>query len=454
MSITGCTTLSKGLLCDRMPLIAYKGGVMLIVFLIVNTVLLITVVLLLIFKRGGNSKIETITEILRIMRDDLNGSRKESSENTRALQESVRQTLKDQSEYSAKSIEAISGMQRDKLDFFAKEVKTLSENTDKRLESLRMLIEDKLEKIRKDNNEKLESMRVTVDEKLHKTLETRLGESFKSVSDLLSNVFNRLGEMSELAKGVGDLKNVLNNVKNRGTFGEYQLQNILEDLMSPNQYETNVETVKNSGKRVEFAIKLPGTGNDTVWLPIDSKFPMECYRTLLEAQESGEKDALQKARTDMAKVVEKSAKDISEKYIRVPETTDFALMFLPTEGLYAEVVRDTELFEKLRKTHRVSVVGPNTFSAFLNSLQMGFKTLAIQKRSSEVWRILGEVKTEFGKFGDVLEKTKIKLEQATKEIENAGVRTRKIEKSLRDVEESPIGNQNQIEETLKITNGE
>ncbi|WP_280745905.1 MULTISPECIES: DNA recombination protein RmuC [unclassified Parabacteroides] len=310
------------------------------------------------------------------------------------------------------------------------------------LKEIRETVESKLRSIQDDNNKRLEEMRKTVDEKLQETVEKRFNESFKMISDRLEQVHRGLGEMQTLASGVGDLKKVLTNVKTRGNLGEIQLGAILEQILSAEQYEHNAAVKKGSQERVEYAIKLPGKNNDdqSLLLPIDSKFPTEDYQRLLDVYEnisdlnSKEVDAISK---QFENSVKKNAKDIRSKYINPPVTTDFAIMFVPTEGLYAEILRRTGLFEVLQRDYRVTVVGPTNLVAFLSSLQMGFKTLAIEKRSSEVWEILGAVKTEFGRFGRLLDDTKRKLQAATNVIDAAGVRSRAIEKKLRAVQELP-----------------
>lgn len=300
-------------------------------------------------------------------------------------------------------------------------------------------VRDSLEKIRHDNTAKLEDMRKTVDEKLQSTLEKRLGDSFKLVSERLEQVHKGLGEMQNLAAGVGDLKKALTNVKTRGVMGEYQLEFILEQLLTPDQYRKNVSTRPGSKNFVEFAIVLPGRDDSgaSVLLPIDAKFPTEDYNALQEAYEKADPVLIDKFRKQISARIVSSAKDIRDKYLEPPCTTDFGIMFLPIEGLFAEVLREPGLMETLQRDYHVTIAGPTTLSAFLNSLQMGFRTLAIEKRSSEVWKILGAVKTEFGKFGDVLEKTRRKLEEASSVIEGAGVRSRAIERKLRDVQQLP-----------------
>ncbi|WP_197034966.1 DNA recombination protein RmuC [Herbaspirillum sp. RV1423] len=316
---------------------------------------------------------------------------------------------------------------------------TLTESNAQRMAEVRATLEAKIKDLQLDNGNRLEEMRKTVDEKLHATLEQRLGESFKLVSDRLEKVHQGLGEMQQLAIGVGDLKRVLTNVKTRGTWGEVQLEMLLEQVLTPEQYAKNVETVPNSGERVEFAIKLPGNddGGTPVWMPIDAKFPKEQYERLADAADRADAEGVAQAGRELERAVRGEAKTIAEKYLSPPLTTDFAILFLPTEGLYAEVMRRPGLSDELQRTYRVSIAGPSTLSALLNSLQMGFRTLALEKRSSEVWQVLGAVKTEFGKFGDVLAATKSTLERAAKNIEQAETRTRQMTRKLKSVEALP-----------------
>ena len=318
-------------------------------------------------------------------------------------------------------------------------ITALTESNAQRLNEIRNTLEQKIQQLQADNAGKLEEMRKTVDEKLHATLEQRLGESFKQVSERLEKVHQGLGEMQQLAIGVGDLKRVLTNVKTRGTWGEVQLEMVLEQMLTPDQYAKNVETIPNSGERVEFAIKLPGKEDDKqpVWMPIDAKFPKEQYERLLDAAERADAEGVAQAGKELERAIKTEAKTIAEKYLSPPLTTDFAILFLPTEGLYAEVMRRPGLADDLQRTHRVTIAGPSTLSALLNSLQMGFRTLMLEKRSSEVWQVLGAVKTEFGKFGDVLAATKTALERAAKNIDSAEVRTRQMNKKLKFVEAIP-----------------
>ncbi|WP_322094689.1 DNA recombination protein RmuC [Paraburkholderia bannensis] len=327
------------------------------------------------------------------------------------------------------------------------QVAQLIEANDRRLTEVRATLEQRLKDIEANNAAKLEEMRRTVDEKLHATLEQRLGESFKLVSDRLEQVHRGLGEMQTLAAGVGDLKKVLTNVKTRGTWGEVQLEALLEQMLTPDQYAKNVATVPGSSERVEFAIRLPGRGvqaagasdadSAPVWLPVDAKFPREDYERLVDAQERADLAGIEEAGRALEARVRVEARTIAEKYVAPPHTTDFALLFLPTEGLYAEILRRPGLTDLLQRDYRVTIAGPTTLTALLNSLQMGFRTLAIEKRSSEVWQVLGAVKTEFGKFGDVLARTKSQLETVTRSIEAAEVRTRVMNRKLRDVEALP-----------------
>jgi DNA recombination protein RmuC len=318
-------------------------------------------------------------------------------------------------------------------------LRTLTEANDKRFAEVRQTLEEKLKALQDDNAQKLEKMRETVDEKLHATLELRLSESFKVVSERLEAVHKGLGEMQTLAAGVGDLKRVLTNVKTGGTWGEIQLGSLLEQVLAPSQFDRNVVTKKGSNDRVEFAIKFPGRGgdNDVVWLPIDAKFPRVDYENLIGAQERGDIAAADEASRQLENRIKTEAKTVRDKYIDPPNTTDFALIFLPTEGLYAEIARRASLVDVLQREYKVTVAGPSNLMALLNSLQMGFRTLAIEKRSSEVWELLAAVKTEFGKFADNLAKTKKKLEEATNTIGSAEVRTRAITRKLRGVEELP-----------------
>jgi DNA recombination protein RmuC len=331
---------------------------------------------------------------------------------------------------------------REQFSDFERSQKTQNVANSEKISDLKVSLEKSVKTMQEGNEKKLEEMRKTVDEKLNETLEKRLGESFKQVSDRLEAVHKGLGEMQSLAVNVGDLKKVMSNVKSRGVLGEYQLQNIIEDLLTNEQYEKNVKTKVGSGANVEFAIKMPHGNNleKSLWLPIDSKFPKEDYESLVEAYEKGDLDKIEESRKAFINGIKKNAKDIKEKYIDPPNTTEYGIMFLPFESLFGEVLRIPGLFEQLQKDYKITVTGPTTLSALLNSLQMGFRTLAIEKRSSEVWDLLGVVKTEFGKFGGIIEKTRDKLIAATKELDNTSVRTRTIERKLRNVQELPSAN--------------
>ena len=324
-------------------------------------------------------------------------------------------------------------------DAMREQLQALSKTNDQRLAELRLTVEQRLTAIQQDNEKKLEQMRATVDEKLHATLEQRLGESFKQVAERLEQVHKGLGEMQNLARDVGSLNRVLTNVKTRGVFGEVQLAGLLDQVFTAEQYAANVAVLPGSNERVEFAISLPGQRNDgkPLWLPIDAKFPREDYERLLDAQERADAPAAEAAGKAIENRLRLEAKTIREKYIGPPHTTDFGILFVPTEGLYAEALRRPGLLESLQREHKVMLCGPTTLLATLTSLQMGFRTLALEKRSAEVWEVLGAVKTEFGKFGDVLAKAKKKLEEAGNTLDAAEVRTRAMTRKLKGVEALP-----------------
>jgi DNA recombination protein RmuC len=366
------------------------------------------------------------------LRDEFGRNRLETGKTAKDTREELASALKVNREELSAALKVFE-------ERFSSNIGILTKETKEGLEKSREAVEKKLSDIQQGNEKKLDEMRHTVDEKLHKTLETRLGESFKLVSERLELVQKGLGEMQTLVSDVGSIKNVLANVKNKGVLGEYQLGAILEQLLTPNQYAQSVKIKEGSRENVEFAVKIPSKedSSKTIWLPIDAKFPTVDYEMLLAAYESGEKDNVSQAQKDLRGKIEKFAKDIREKYIDPPNTTEFGIMFLPFEGLYAEVLRIPGLFENIQNTYRVTITGPTTISAFLNSLQMGFRSLAVEKRTSEIWGLLGAVRTEFGKFGEVLEKTKEKLDLASKEIDKAGVRSRAIQKKLLDVEKLP-----------------
>lgn len=365
----------------------------------------------------------------RALREELRAAREEAAGTARELRGEVAGGLKAHADTVVRTVGELGQQQRALLDGVAAQVRQLTATVDERLG-----------KIRETNEAKLEEMRKTVDERLHGTLEKRLGESFKLVSDRLEAVQRGLGEMQGLAAGVGDLKRVLTNVKARGTWAEVQLGALLEQLLTPDQFARNVETREGSREAVEFAIRLPGAEGEPgspVWLPIDSKFPQEDYLRLLDAAERADPEGVQRAAAALARAVRVAAQNVRDKYLDPPRTTDFALLFLPTEGLYAEVLRQPGLLEELQQTYRVVVAGPASLAAILTSLRMGFRTLAIERRASEVWQVLAAVKSEFGKFGAVLGKVKRQLDVASRTIDATEVRSRAMERKLRTVEALP-----------------
>lgn len=373
------------------------------------------------------------------MKEELRSVRSENRSDAKSLRSELGQNIDRFNESIVRRMHENQGSQLAQLDAFAKQLERLTQMNEIKLEKLRASVESKLQEIQMDNSRKLEAMRQTVDEKLNDTLEKRLGESFRLVSERLEQVHKGLGEMQTLAAGVGDLKRVLSNVKTRGIWGEIQLGSLLEQLLAPEQYAENIATVPGSSERVEFAVKLPGRNEaqNCVWLPIDAKFPQEDYQRFLQAQEAGDKAAAIEAGKALEIRVKSEAKDIKTKYISVPYTTEFAILFLPIEGLYAEVLRRSGLCEELMHTYKIVIAGPTTLAALLNSLQMGFRTIAIEKRSAEVWTVLGAVKTEFGKFGDLLDKTQKKLQEASNSIDTASRKSRTIERKLKSVQELP-----------------
>lgn len=349
--------------------------------------------------------------------DEFQRNRMESARSFKESREELAQSLSSFSGDNKTNNAYLNQLIRQKFADFSKQQLEINQQTARNIKEVKDTIEQQLKAIRADNTQQLNEMRNTVDEKLQTTLEKRLGESFKQVSERLEQVHKGLGEMQHIATGVGDLKKVLSNVKTRGILGEYQLENILEQLLTPEQYSKNVATKKGSQAHVEFAVKLPGKDSDEeVWMPVDSKFPIEGYEVLLNSYEHGTKEDIETARKALLRSVESFAKDISDKYIDPPHTTDFAIMFLPVESLYAEVLRHPGLFETLQRKYRITITGPTTLSALLNSLQMGFRTLAVQRRSSEVWKILESVKTEFSKFSAQLEKVDRQLNTAAKSL--------------------------------------
>ena len=406
--------------------------------LAVLTVLLLLVVVIQLWRIARGLAQVNRADHARQMREEFGASRSEASEQSKRLREEIAANQKAAGESIITVLKEMGRLQQESITGVEKRVRSLVDSNEGRLDKLREVIDKQLTSLQESNEKKLEQMRATVDEKLQSTLEKRLGESFKLVSERLEAVQKGLGEMQNLATGVGDLKRVLTNVKTRGTWGEYQLGDILEQILSPDQYRKNVRPNPVSAATVEYAIRLPGMDDDSpVWLAIDAKFPQEDYQRLLDAAQMADGDGVRKWTDALMRTVEGSAKDISGKYIEPPHTTDFAIMFLPIEGLYAEVLRQPGMLEKLQLNYRVVIAGPTSLSAILNSLRMGFRTLAIEKRSSEVWKVLSAVKTEFGKFGDVLARVKRQLNTASNTIDATEVRTRAMERRLRSVEALP-----------------
>ena len=390
-------------------------------------------------------------EAEQAVREELRAERDAAAGRSRELREEVSGSLGKTAQTLSATVGQLGTVQKQQLESVTAQVQALVETNQQRLEGLRATISEQLGEMREANEKKLEEMRRTVDEKLQGTLEKRLGESFKAVREQLDAVHKGLGEMQSLATGVGDLKNVLTNVKVRGTWAEYQLEAILEQVLTPDQFDRNVATREGSSERVEFAIRLPGRGNDPddcVWLPIDSKFPQEDYLRLTEAAQNADTEAVAQSTRELLRSVTLSAKTIAEKYLNPPKTTDFAVLYLPTEGLYAEVLRQPGLVSQLQLEHRVVVSGPTTIAALLNSLRLGFRSLAIEQQASEVWQVLGAVKTEFGKFGDVLSKVKKQLAAASNTIEKTEQRTRVMASKLREVEQLPSGESDELLELL------
>ena len=429
---------------------------------------------------------------LDLLRDSLNDDARKGREENNVLQQQLAQLLGARLQEVRDQLDAFGQQQQGRMEAFARQLASLqqalvedtrkgreegvqlqqrfgellgqrlvelTQRNENGINEMRQTLEARLKDLQGDNAAKLELMRQTVDEKLQSTLNTRLDSSFKLVSERLEQVQRGLGEMQQLATGVGDLKRVLSNVKNRGGWGEVQLDNILEQTLTAEQYARGVKVRPDSGEMVDFAVRLPGRGNDEapVWLPIDSKFPREDYERLLDAQEAGDLEAVRGCGNQLERAIRVQAKSISEKYIVPPHTTDFAVMFLPTEGLYAETIRRPGLVDALQRDHRVVIAGPTTFTALLNSLQMGFRTLAIEQRSSEVWSLLGAVKGEFGKFAGILEKAEKQINTVGKSLGDASRKTRTIERKLRGVESlssdasqallGDLGGEDEVEDT-------
>ena len=392
-----------------------------------------------------DSQEKGLARLERELREELSRGRREDTEESFRDREERAQSANLLAQALSTQVGQFGASQAERLEAFARELNRFSLGLDERFERLKIAVEGRLTAMQADNAAKLEEMRRTVDEKLHATLERRLGHSFKLVSDRLEQVHRGLGEMQTLAAGVGDLKRVLTNVKTRGTWGEVQLAALLEQLLTAEQFSANVITRPGSNERVDFAIRLPGKGDGAVvWLPIDAKFPIEDYQRLLDAQDRGEPALVEEAARAIEGRLKGEAKSIHEKYVSPPHTTDFAMLYLPIEGLYAEALRRPGLAEALQRDYRVSLAGPTTLAALLNSLQMGFRTLAIEQRSAEVWAVLGAVKTEFGKFGEALAHTKKKLDEASNSISKAETRTRQLSRRLKEVEALPIGEAEQL----------
>ena len=381
------------------------------------------------------------------VRAELRDGREEAAKRSHELREEVSGSLDKTAQTLSTTVGQLGNVQKQQLESVTTQVQALVETNQQRLEGLRATISEQLGEMREANEKKLEEMRRTVDEKLQGTLEKRLGESFQQVREQLDAVHKGLGQMQSLATGVGDLKNVLTNVKARGTWAEYQLEAILEQVLTPEQFDRNVATRENSSERVEFAIRLPGRSddpNDCVWLPIDSKFPQEDYIRLTEAAQSADTEAVAQSTRELMRSVKQSAKTIADKYLNPPHTTDFAVLYLPTEGLYAEVLRQPGMVSQLQQDYRVVVSGPTTIAALLNSLRLGFRSLAIEQQASEVWQVLAAVKTEFGKFGEVLDKVKKQLATASNTIDQTQTRTRAMARQLRKVEQLPSGESDEL----------
>ena len=431
--------------------------------ILLSVVLALSVIscVLIIFTRRSKDEDARLEQAIR---DEFRTAREESAHAAREHREELSMAQKTATETLVKTISEMGKSQGENLEKISLRIKELTESNEVRIERLRSSIDTQLKSLQESNEKKLDQMRQTVDEKLQTTLEKRLGESFKLVSDRLEAVQRGLGEMQNLATGVGDLKRVLTNVKARGTWAEVQLGALLEQMLTSEQFARNVQVKENSRETVEYAIRLPGTDDmpdSQVWLPIDSKFPQEDYLRLVEAADKADTENVQKATADLLRAVQVSAREISEKYLCPPSTTDFAIMFLPTEGLYAEVLRQPGQVEDIQQKYRIVIAGPTTLTAILSSLRMGFQTLALEKRSHEVWSILAAVKTEFGKFGDVLTKVKRQLNTASNTIDETERRTRAMTRKLRDVEQLPdnestrlLGLNEPVEDILMEDEGE
>ncbi len=409
--------------------------ILLVSSLIVSIIVIVLILLLYTRRPAGQSKL-----IEQATREEFRTAREESAKASRELREEIAAGQKTSTEALVKTISEMGKSQSENFELVAKRIKDLTESNEIRIERVRNTINDQLKSLQEGNEKKLDQMRQTVDEKLQNTLEKRLGESFKLVSERLELVHKGLGEMQNLAAGVGDLKKVLTNVKVRGIWGEAQLGSLLEQFLSPEQFEKNVATKRGGSERVEFAIKLPGKDKESdkpVYLAIDSKFPQEDYQKLLEAQEQANPELAEEYSKALEMRIKAEAREIRDKYINPPITTDFAIMFLPTESLFAEILRRPGVTDSIQRQYRVIVTGPTTCAALLNSLQIGFRTLAVEKRTSEIWKILGAVKNEFDKFGGVLSKVRKQLKTASNTIEDTEKRTTIMARKLREVEQLP-----------------
>lgn len=419
--------------------------IILIILLAVNLIITLLKKIKLDFDIEGNFN-ETKTSLVKFdstlertdksIKDEFQRNRVESNSSAKNQREELTKSLDSFKEGFDNNTKRLNDLLKERFDAFSKQQTEINQESEKRIKEVKETVENQLKEIREDNTKQLNEVRKTVDEKLQKTLNERLTQSFETVGKQLKSVQEGLGEMKNLATDVGGLKKVLSNVKMRGGIGEVQLAMLLEQILAPDQYEANVKTKKGSSATVEFAIKLPGKNEDesVVWLPVDAKFPKDVYEKLQEAYEDGDLDKIQFAQKELDNTIKKMAKDIREKYIDPPNTTDFGIMFLPFEGIYAEVVRKASLLETLQRDYKIIVTGPTTLAAILNSLQMGFKTLAIQKRSSEVWHVLGAVKKEFENFGGMMSKAQNNIRTGLNQLDDVmGVRTRAIQRKLKDV---------------------
>lgn len=430
--------------------------ILLVLLLLISIGILSLLVLSFIKRPKGFEGLDGIINEMKRELDGLEKSFKSSFENQLNVYKQFNELLSSSvSNYNKEVVNYLSNVSNSQLEQLSQIEKRLNEilkNNDERLGKIIDNISLNLKSLQDNNEKKLEQMRQTVDEKLSSTLEKRLSESVDIITNGINNVAKNLGEMQNIASSMGDLKRVLTNVKTRGGWGEVQLGTLLEQILSPNQYATQVMIKQNSTERVDFVINMPGKNNDTIMLPIDAKFPLEDYSRLCTASENGDKDEVEAQSKNIERRIKEEAKKISEKYIDVPKTTDFAVLYLPIEGLYAEVTRRPALVETLQQQHRILICGPSTLTALLNSLQMGFKTLAIEKRSSEIWQLLGVFKQEFSKFVELLGKTQKKIDEASNTIEDATKKTKTIQRKLKDVVDIDSPNQTNLLDTFMDNN--